>query len=272
MPLKFSKKFQPLKPWFDAHRRIAWKPLVKRGAGKPTSSRFGGIPWLAEDEKWPTCGRCGGFMRFFMQLDLDRLPKSLRGQFGTGLLQVFFCLADNCINGQSGADPFSRCRLLRVVKPKGSGATVIPPLFHDDYYSGGDEPDPKPFPARQITGWKQFDDYPALAEMEELGLKFGDGTDLVTCDRPRFKLATTIEEYCRLQHCAQGEKLAGWPGWANVTVDYPRCPRCKKRMDKVLFQIGSDDNIPYMFGDDGQGHIVQCPNHRDVLAFPWTCG
>jgi hypothetical protein len=27
-----------------------------------------------------------------------------------------------------------------------------------------------------------------------------------------------------------------------------------------------------MFGDMGIGHITQCPEHLDVVAFGWACG
>lgn len=39
----------------------------------------------------------------------------------------------------------------------------------------------------------------------------------------------------------------------------------------MLFQIDSEDNIPYMFGDTGCGHITYCEKHPRVLAFGWAC-
>jgi uncharacterized protein YwqG len=53
-------------------------------------------------------------------------------------------------------------------------------------------------------------------------------------------------------------------------VAYPNCPRCNTRM-QFLFQIDSEQNIPYMFGDCGVCHLTICPTHRDVLAFGWSC-
>ena len=43
-------------------------------------------------------------------------------------------------------------------------------------------------------------------------------------------------------------------------------------MDVMIFQFGCSGYIPIMFADEGQGHIVCCPDHPDVLAYPWTCG
>ena len=40
---------------------------------------------------------------------------------------------------------------------------------------------------------------------------------------------------------------------------------------KFIFQIDSKCNIPYRFGDLGIGHITQCNQHKDVLAFKWAC-
>jgi hypothetical protein len=40
---------------------------------------------------------------------------------------------------------------------------------------------------------------------------------------------------------------------------------------QFVFQIASEDNIPYMFGDVGTGHITQCPEHKNQLAFGWAC-
>jgi hypothetical protein len=38
-----------------------------------------------------------------------------------------------------------------------------------------------------------------------------------------------------------------------------------------VFQIDSEDNLPYMFGDVGCAHITQCPEHKEVVAFGWAC-
>jgi hypothetical protein len=40
---------------------------------------------------------------------------------------------------------------------------------------------------------------------------------------------------------------------------------------QMVFQINSEGNLPYMFGDSGRGHITQCPQHKDELAFAWAC-
>ena len=68
---------------------------------------------------------------------------------------------------------------------------------------------------------------------------------------------------------APGDKLAGWPAWIQG-VEYPSCPKCEQQM-RLVFQLDSDDHLPFMFGDVGTGHITQCPEHLEVVAFGWAC-
>jgi hypothetical protein len=128
-----------------------------------------------------------------------------------------------------------------------------------------------PFPAKEITGWQLADDYPALAELETLGLAYDYSSYALTCSDPAFHATATVEEHCALSHCIDGAKLAGWPGWANIRVMYPDCPLCGVPMTQPIFQIGPDDHLPYYLGDGGQGQILQCPTHHEMVAFSWDC-
>lgn len=95
-------------------------------------------------------------------------------------------------------------------------------------------------------------DCPAVGLSAELALAAGGN-----------ELAETIAV------AATGDKLAGWPTWVQ-NPEYPSCPRCESQMVYV-FQLDSEDNLPYMFVDVGRGHITQCPRHLDVVAFGWAC-
>jgi uncharacterized protein YwqG len=66
-----------------------------------------------------------------------------------------------------------------------------------------------------------------------------------------------------------GDKLLGWPCWIQAA---PRisCPRCKKAMRHV-FQIDSETNVPWSWGDAGAAWLFQCPSHPDALALEWQC-
>ena len=72
-----------------------------------------------------------------------------------------------------------------------------------------------------------------------------------------------------ISSAASGDKLFGWPYWVQG-VEYPGCPQCGERMEMV-FQIDSQNNLPFMFGDTGCGHITQCPVHKEVVTFGWAC-
>ena len=40
---------------------------------------------------------------------------------------------------------------------------------------------------------------------------------------------------------------------------------------RLVFQLDSEDNLPFMFGDLGIGHITQCPTRLHVVTFHWHC-
>jgi hypothetical protein len=40
---------------------------------------------------------------------------------------------------------------------------------------------------------------------------------------------------------------------------------------ELLFQLDSEDHVPFMFGDAGCGHLTRCPEHPDVVTFGWAC-
>lgn len=61
---------------------------------------------------------------------------------------------------------------------------------------------------------------------------------------------------------ALGDELGGWPHWVQG-IEYPGCPQCGCRME-LVFQLDSMDNVTHRFGDEGIGHITQCPDHPEV--------
>ena len=111
------------------------------------------------------------------------------------------------------------------------------------------------FPAKLIEGWRELDDYPNAEEGELLGIELTDDQweTLGAEGRP-----------------GTGDKLAGYPAWVQG-VEYPNCLVCGASM-RLVFQIDSEDNLPFMFGDVGCGHITQCKTHPEQLAFGWACG
>jgi hypothetical protein len=171
------------------------------------------------------------------------------------LLQLFYCTNVDC--PAEHWEPFNDGTRVRIVEPDGPPRPVEPPDSADD------------FPAKTITSWERFDDYP---HGEEHGLIWGGQPSRVEC--PELGLViedvpVNVVEQVVLDRCQQGDKLAGWPFWVQ-SVEYPNCPCCGRRMRHVV-QVDSQNNLPFMFGDSGCGHITQCPEHLDILAFGWAC-
>jgi hypothetical protein len=179
-------------------------------------------------------------MQLFVQLDIAQLPSSFVSPWSSGLLQLFYCT-----NGRPPCEieceayfPFSESVLVRVLEGSAVAAPGTPPAGQ--------------FPAKRIIGWQLQDDYPSYEELEGSGLS-----------------AEEMDALSENGYPVVGEKLGGWPAWVQG-VEYPACPDCGDSM-RFLFQVDSEDNLPYMFGDAGCGHITYCPTHPHRLAFAWAC-
>jgi uncharacterized protein YwqG len=230
----------PLTPF----KRKAWKPLTSEGDSLPAASKFSGKPWLAKDEPYPECQNCGKPMQLFLQLNLEDLPGALLGQVGEGLLQMFYCTGSepNCETDCEAFFPFAKSTLLRLIQPAGEPQEIDEAWLVNH------------FPAKTIIGWQEQDDYPNLEEGAELGVELSDD-----------EMEALEEEYP-----LSGDKLGGWPHWIQG-IEYPDCPVCGETM-VLVFQLDSEDNLPFMFGDVGCGHITQCKTHKEQVAFGWACG
>ncbi|MFN8019911.1 MAG: DUF1963 domain-containing protein [Acidimicrobiales bacterium] len=131
-------------------------------------------------------------------------------------------------------------------------------------------------PAVPIVGWEAFSDEPDAEDHADCGLlssyDFRAKTHHLRC--PSVGVDVTVGrgdiEVEEIVAAAEGDKLGGWPRWIQA-AEYPACPTCGRQMS-VLFQLDSNDHVPYMFGDMGIGHITQCPDHQNVVAFGWACG
>jgi hypothetical protein len=273
--LKLQEIAAAFDPWRRSHRRDAWRPLTEESTGSGRRSQFGGIALLGIGEPWPACTGCQRPMQLFLQLDLASLPESCPLRHERGILQLFYCVADPdaddlCECDQEMWQPLSPGKLARVldIDTHGAATPVVPAGF-------------APFPARVITAWEHFDDYPSTAEHEELGIgyeyEFRPGRTFTTVewreggvqfDRvPTHNDGAGVAE--AISTAAEKDKLGGWPMWVQG-VEYPRCPQCNQLMS-YLFQIDSEDHVPYMFGDAGCGHLTRCEQHPEVLGFGWAC-
>ena len=270
-------------------------------------SHFNGDAWLRCGEGWPLCGQCCGPNRrepllLLLQLDLDALPAAT-ANLGSGLLQLFYCV--QCDNFA----PFSAGHLVRLVPKHGQPPLVMrtavallccvhrraqtgPPasrLFAEAL--GGDggtairqrvvgflgpgrwvDGPRSSYKAVSIRGWREGAQQ-ELPNQEELGDTSMQEHGATAHEVAAANELSESDAYTDME-CfpAHGDKLGGYPRWVQG-VEYPTCRRagCGETM-RLVFQIGSEDNIPLMWGDCGIGHITQCPTHTGVLAFGWACG
>ncbi|HET6559738.1 MAG TPA: DUF1963 domain-containing protein, partial [Prolixibacteraceae bacterium] len=112
------------------------------------------------------------------------------------------------------------------------------------------------FQENLITGWEPKADYPHLEEYEQLGIEIED--EVVELMETR-RLGLTIDK----------DKLFGWPYWVQG-VEYP-LDRATQQPMELLFQLASENHLPFMFGDSGIGHFTQSPDNDEELAFGWAC-
>lgn len=114
------------------------------------------------------------------------------------------------------------------------------------------------FAEKVITGWTAVDDYPHYGEYEDLGIEL--------------ELDEEVEELMMergIGLAREKDKLFGWPYWVQ-NVEYPSDRKTGKQME-LLFQVDSEDNLPYMFGDLGVAHLTQSPDNEEELGFGWAC-
>ncbi len=228
-----------------AFRRRTWIPDVVDSDGGPEDSKFSGRACLFPGEAWPACGNCGRPMQLFVQLNARDVPDEASQKLSGGLLQFFYCTSEepHCEIECEAYAPNAKSTLLRFLSAEKAACT------------DSAEPPAGMFPSKRIVSWTENFDYPNLEELEDLGVDLSDeeADALAEQDFPR-----------------SGEKLLGWPAWVQ-SVEYPSCLECHRQME-LLLQIDSEQNLPYVFGDVGIGHITQCPIHRHQLAFGWACG
>ena len=231
-------------PAVKSFGRSAWKPIVENGDGPLSASKFAGLAFVKPDEEYPLCQNCGKPLQLFVQLDLDTLPEQLREEFGRGLLQLFYCVSEKplCEVECSAFFPFAKSVVTRIIPPETTATAVERPSFEGA------------FPPKLIIGWEEMEDFPGGDEAESLGIELDEDE---------------MDALCESGYPLAGDKLAGYPMWVQG-IEYPDCPVCGEEM-RLLFQIDSEDNLPFMFGDIGCGHITQCKTHREQVAFGWAC-
>lgn len=223
-------------------KRTAYIPVTEEKTSEfDASSKMGGYPYLRSEEDWPKCPGCKKHLHLFVQLNERDLPE--RNE--KGIIQLFYCVSEDmeCENMFDSWEPFSKGTIVRRIEADKPSVKVSTEEI-------------KTFPEKKIVGWKVEDDYPDPQEYDDWGIEAEDEI-----------LEFLYDEDILLP--LSGDKLLGWPHW----IQSPEIPFDEENgVDmEYLFQIDSEINIPFMFGDSGAGHITQSPKNKELLTFGWAC-
>lgn len=228
----------------DKHKRTAYMPIVSEVKSDfSVKSKIGGLPYLRNQNDWPVCPNCKKNMQLFLQLNLEDLPVNK----DIGLIQLFYCttLEPNCESDLEAFFPFSKAVECRKINFENNSAIITPII--DEI-----------FDEKTIIDWKAKIDYPHPEEYFNLGIDLDLSDELYELMEER-GIGETIQE----------DKLFGWPYWVQ-SEEYP-CDRETGSTMKLLFQLTSENNLKYMFGDSGIGHLTQSIDNKNELGFGWAC-
>ncbi len=225
-------------------KRTAYLPETKENSNSFSSkSKIGGFPYLRHENDWPTCPNCKKNMQLFLQLNLSELPEKSE----EGLIQLFYCTNSQplCESDLEAYFPFSKSVNCRKVVIENESAEIQPDINEI-------------FDEKIIVDWNPVDDYPHFEEYSDLGIDLDLEDEVYEMMEEKKKGLPIIKD-----------KLFGWPYWVQ-SVEYPFDRNTNRQME-LLFQLDSEDHLPYMFGDCGIGYFTQSPDNKGELAFGWAC-
>ncbi len=225
-------------------KRVTYIPEITNSKAEfSKKSKIGGLPFLRNEDDWPVCPNCKKNMQLFVQLNLEELPEKR----DKGIAQLFYCTSNepHCESEKEAFFPFSKVVECRIIEATDTSVLIEPKT--DEL-----------FEEKLITNWIPKDDYPHFEEYAQLGIEL-DLEDEVYELMEQRETGLPIEQ----------DKLFGWPYWVQ-SVEYPFDRKTGTKME-LLFQLASEDNLPYMFGDVGIGHLTQSPKNKEELGFGWAC-
>ena len=168
------------------------------------------------------------------QTNFDKLDK-----VGLSYINLNFLLSD-CEYLANDENYKKTSQIVRIISVKEVYPEILFPANHEF------------FPEKIITSWEEIEDYPNY----EFTWKYYETYELLTeKDKKRIN---------KLHYFAL-DKLGGWPSWLQ-DVYYPKCNESKKEMNNFVFQIRSENHIPYMWGDGACCYIVQCPENKNIVS------
>ncbi len=252
-PAEFKKALAAIRKKFPISTLQAFLAQVSKT--ERSQAHWGGAPLLKKDEEWPICQCCKSPMALILQLPTINLPKTAQKSIqGTGILQLFHCPKENCINlmgDESEQGEYAwLCRL--------ESATKLKPidLAMEKKMKGAIL---KP---RYITDWKRTVDGPTLSDLASAkDTKIREWSQSLAFQE-RYDKVYPLDE----------DKFGGSPRWLQDSQvhDCPFCQAGKRKPLKFVLQFASQNRAKsgFAFGDRGQAYLFQCtvdPKHFSFL-------
>lgn len=243
-----------------------WVPITENQEGTIYNSKFLGKAYLNKNEDYPRCGFCNEPLQILLQLNLEEIPKE-KNIFGKGIIQLFYCfnLEKNCY--LSDLDYNGRINRNNIFENPANQLLRYLPYFEklnlESYQLKINELKDKLLPEKIIKYWKY-----AGIEYTYFAYKFADRKTSPVYIKKGSEEYYLIDD--NIDRIIRGEKIGGFPLYIQSEGIYEQCPDCGKILQELI-QIGSNVNIPFMFGDGGVAHILLCPEHKNNLLFTWDC-
>lgn len=230
-------------PAIRAYQRFAHL-LIPHRAETPLArnvTKFGGFPYLLENEHWPVCSLCQNPMAFVFQAKFADLADALRlGRFN--LLTFYYCFDCCPRTAQERGGHYLR---MRQIAPQ----DALQPAPFALHRKEADEPNECALVLRPI------EDLPPAETV--IGIL---GTD-----------ENTLQEYERRLETLRGgnlcaSKIGGYPYWIQAEPSL-HC-RCGASM-RFWAQIDSEAEANLFWGTDGVLYLFYCPRlcKPDSLGF-----
>ncbi|KAL0216470.1 hypothetical protein P9112_008654 [Eukaryota sp. TZLM1-RC] len=199
----------------------------------PSQSKFGGKAFADEDHPPPK-------YPLMLQLHVDTLPDEAKKvlNLDTGYIQLFY---DRDLGSYEHDGEGQLCRYF---VPRSEHVS------HDVVISEG-------YKEKFIIDWKPFADYRAWEDAEFWDILYPD------------ELETIVESEEDLAYPQVMDKLLGAPAFVQGP-EYSKCKICGTQK-RHIFNIESECNVDFMFGDSGSGQLQQCPNCVTEFSFGWAC-
>ncbi|WP_298474360.1 DUF6493 family protein [uncultured Maribacter sp.] len=224
----------------NKYSKKAYMPISKSVKNEQSAhSKFGGLPYLLQENEYPKCTNCGKHLQLLLQLNLGDVPESTEGE----LLQLFHCTNLNTNCEAKSVSKGLTTSLCRKVVIKGDSAIKYP--NHDNI-----------FPENRIIQFKEFMDYPHQEDYIELGIEL--------------QVPDDIYDYM-MEHnigaANANDKLFGYPHWLQSS-EYSYNQKLEANA-QLVFQLTSKDNLSIEFGDAGIGYLLGNITIENGLLFTW---